>query len=559
MKTGFARCAWALLVVSLVLQLGCKPKTETKLEKKPRPVEVKVLAETSLESSSLVTAPVASWKTEQIGFEVTGRIESVVEPSTDIEGRVRDNEGGFIFAGTPIARINTERYELQVQSQAAQVSRAEQAIEAATIQLKKTLPAQMRAAESERKRAQTEYERSQRLLAQRAGSQSDVDRDEATYSTAVSQIEQLNASLKAQQAELQSLEAQLLQAKDSLRDAERNLENCTLYSSFRGQIADISVVPGSVVSAGTPVATIQMMDPIKVEVEVSAEDSRRLRNRQRIPVLVTRENGSVEEHDGYLYLVDSVADPQTRTFTLTLLVTNERLSDADGEERPTTDQTWPVNFEFLPGSAKGIYFASEDAIFEDEAGLFVWQVTNVELHAEIPTDRILEVRKARVKLGPVKVPFLGNWVFQQIEILDPQFDPQKSLITGKLKQSGVDTRNWNGSEILFQNEGQWMLRPGDLVKVNLADSVTSSGLFVPMDAIGYEMEKTFVFLLDEESSTVQRVEVEVQLSGKATSSVVAVEPVDATQQLAGRKYVSRGAHYLIDGEKVRAIESGVSQ
>ncbi len=544
-----------LAIAILTSTSGCQPKAETKLEKKPRPVEVKVLAKTNLQSNALVTAPVGSWKTERIGFEVTGRIESVVEPNTDIEGQVLDNDGTPILQGTPIARINDERYALQFESQNAQVSRAKQAIKAAEIQIEKTIPAQIRAAVAERKRAKTEYERSQRLFNQNAGAQSDVDRDEAAYNTAESQVEQLNASLIAQQAELKSLDAQLLQAQDSLKDAKRNLDNCTLYSSFRGQIAEVDVVPGSVVSAGTPVATIQMMDPIKVEVEVSAEDSRRLRNRQRIPILVTREDGQVEEKDGYLYLIDPVADPQTRTFTLTLLVINERLTDSNETGIPTTDQTWRVDFEFLPGAESGIFYVSEDAIFEDDEGSFVWQVTNMEIHGSMPPDRILDVRKARVKLGPAKIPFLGNWIFQQVEITDAEFDPNRNLITSKLKLDGTPTTDWEGSKVLFQNEGQWMLRPGDLVKVNLADNVESSGMYVPMDAIGYEMEKTFLFLLNESNSTVERVEINAIVADVGTSSIVAVEPIDSSVTLEGRKYVSRGAHYLVDGEKVRAVES----
>lgn len=548
------------LMILLAVLSGCAQQAQTKLEKKPRPVEVKTLTTKQQQNDSLVTAPVASWKTEQIGFEVTGRIESVVEPNTDIEGRVSDGEGNLIVAGTPIARINPERYELQVQSQVAQVARATQAIEAARIGLERTLPAQMRAAEAEKKRAKTEFERSKRLVTQKAGAQSDVDRDEAAFDTAISQIEQLNASAKAQQAELQSLDAQLLQAKDSLRDAKRNLENCTLYSSFRGQISDVAVVPGSVVTAGAPVATIQMMDPIKVEVEVSAEDSRRLRNRQRIPVIVNREDGKIEEQDGFLYLVDPVADSQTRTFTLTLLMINQRLTDeASLLGIPSVDQTWRVDFEFLPGSGAGTYFVSEDAICNDEQGPYLWCVTNMELHGNMPSDRLLDVRKTRIKIGPAKIPFLGNWIFQQVELADESFDPKKNLIIGKLKMPAGDLSDWDGDQVLFQNDGQWMLRPGDLVKVDLADSVAASGFFVPMDAIAFELDQKFLFLLNENKTTVERVEINVATTAGNTSSVVAVEPKDIAITLEGRKYVSRGAHYLLDGEKVRPIEGGDDQ
>lgn len=551
----------ALLVACTFLTLsitaGCQPSApETKLVKKPRPVEVSVLAKSKLLSNAMVSAPVASWKTEEIGMEVPGRIEWVVEPNTDIEGRVVDADGNLVIEGTPIARINPERFQIQVESSKARVEQARQAIAASKIQIESTLPAQLRAAEAERKRAQTEYDRSVRLVKQNAGAQSDVDRDEASLSAATSQIEQLKASMKSQQADLASKGADLMQAQDSLKDANRSLQDCTLYSSFRGQIAEVSVVPGSVVSAGQSVAKLQMMDPIKVEVEVSAKDSRRLRNRQRIPLLVTREDGKEEEHDGFLYLVDSVADAQNRTFTVTLLVMNQKLTEAKPQPNmPTTDQTWRLDFPFLPGAQEGSLYASQDCIYEDQLGSYVWRVENMKMHGGLPQDRILQVSKMRVRLAKAKVPFLGNWIFQQIELEDGTFDPALTLIAGRLSVADGEPKNWDGETVLFQNDGQWMLRPGDLVKVDLSDSGQQENILVPMDAIAYEDEKTFLFLLDDSGSTVERVQIKAKLDAEITSEIIAVESFDSSMTLVGRKYVSRGAHFLVDGEKVRAIES----
>lgn len=545
--------------VMSVAAFGCDSQQKGVVAKKPRPVEVQVLAQLAPINSSFVTAPVASWKTEQIAMEASGRIEWVAEPNTDIEGRVRDKSGQTIIEGTPIARIDSERYELQVKSAQAQVVRGEQAIKAAEIELTRTLQSQMKAAEAERKRAKIELERSVRLVQQNAGAQSDVDRDEAAFSSAQAQIEQLQANMKAKEADLSSLNSQLLQANDSLRDAQRNLEDCTLYSSFRGQISEVSVVPGSVVQAGSPVAQIQMMDPIKVEVEVSAEDSRRLRNRQRLPVHVTRENGTLEEQDGYLYLVDSVADPQTRTFTLTLLMMNQRITGGDTVPQSsiaTTEQTWRLDFQFLPGAREGALYTSQDAVLTDEIGPYLWKVDNLQMHGSLPEDRLLKVSKMRVELGDAKIPFLGNWVFQQIRISDPSFDPLTTLVAGKLNLPAGGADSWEGDTVLFQTKGQWMLRPGDLVKVDLSDSARRTGVFVPMDAIAYEAGKTFLFLVDESRSqaTVKRVQILTDSdTSPATSAMLSVKAADPAVNLLGEKFVSKGAHYLRDGEPVRVV------
>ncbi len=535
---------------------GSSDQPDDQPQKKARPVEIRTLRKALPPTSALVSASVASWKTEEIGFEVGGRVEWVTEPNTDIEGEVIDANGQPLIKGTPIARLESERFELQVEMAEADVSRAVQSVNAASIELNKSLPSQMRAAEAEKKLAETEFERSKRLFQQDAGAKSDVDRDEAKFESAVSRIEQLEATQKAKEAEIQSLTLQVKQANQALRDAKRSLDDCTLYSSFRGQIADVSVVPGSVVSAGQPIVTIQMMDPIKIELEVSAEDSRRLRKRQRIPLLVTRADGTQEQNDGFLYLIDPVADPLTRTFTLTLLMLNKKTSSETSEVDsaiPVTDQAWRLDFSFLPGAEEGLNYVTEQAIREDEEGHFLWRITNFKQQESMPKNGLLKVSKLRVELGESKLPFLGNWVFQQINILDPSFDPNVELVAGQLTVNDGDPNGWEGDTILVDRTSQWMVRPGDLVKVDLSDGDATPGYYVPMDAIAHVGDKKFLFVVETAGAkeTVNRIEVVVSdQSGDATSSMIRIEPADGPS-LDGVQYVTRGVHYLRDGESVR--------
>ena len=549
-----------LLVLSSIL--GCESaETEKTVEKKPRPVQVETLVMRTPESSSRVAAVVASWKTEEVGMEVGGRIQRVVEPNTDIEARVVDDDGNVVVPGTPIAWVDQERFELQVQSAEAEVNRAKQAIKAANIELSRTIPSQIRAAEAEKKRAQTEYDRSVRLVKQNAGSQSDVDRDEATLQNTVAQLEQLNAQTIAKAAELKSLNSALLQAEKALEDAERSLKDCVLYSSFRGQISDVSVVPGSVVTAGQAIATLQMMDPIKIEVEVSAEDSRRLRNRQRLPVMVTMEDGTTEEQDGFLYLVDPVADSQTRTFTLTLLMMNKRLSGPsnDSQNAATTDQCWRTDFPFLPGAEQGKIYAPLQAIREDSEGHFVWRIKNVTVGQSLPQDCILQVEKMPLTLGTTKLPFLGNWIFQEIEITDSTFLPSLHLIAGQLSVEEGDPNYWNGTEMVVdKGQGQWMLRPGDLVEVDLSNSSVKPGLFVPMDAVSRQDGNSYLFIVEEQDSKmiVKRTPIEIcSPNENQVSTTLQIQANDDSLSLTGKQFVTKGTHYLNDGETVRVVSS----
>ena len=371
------------------LLCGCG-ETEAPLERRPRPVTVRVLSSDGAPQASLVAGSVGSWKTEQIGFEVGGRVEFVAEPNTEVEGRVFDKDGTQIVDGTPIGRLESERYQLRVAQAASDVEQAKQNLIAANVELNNTIPAQIEAAAATRQLAKSEYDRAKRLFEQNAGSQNEVERAKSEYDNALAQMSQLEAAVKAKRADVASLENRVKQTEQSLRDAKRDEEDCILYASFRGQVADISVVPGSVVAAGEPVLTMQMMNPIKVELEVSAEQSRRLQRTRILPVHFATAEGEMAKRDGYLYQIDSVADPETRTFTLTLLVLNERSKANEEEEFATTDDIWRLDFDFLPGSKPGELYVDEKALLNDEEGPYLWQITNATTHRNPPPDRLLK-------------------------------------------------------------------------------------------------------------------------------------------------------------------------
>ena len=534
---------------------GCDSQEQIILERRARPVIVSELKKQPPPHASMVSASVGSWKTEQIGFEVNGRIEFVVEPNTEIEGRIFDKEGNLITEGTPIGQLESERYSLQVEKAKADVVRAEQNLLAAQTELNENIPAQIAAATATRDLAKTEYERSQRLLAQNAGSQGDVDRDKANFESAEAQLKQLDAAVKAQAAQIESLKNAKLQAEQNLRDAERNLEDCTLYSSFRGQIADISVVPGSVVNAGQAVATLQMMDPIKVELEVSADVSRRLQERERLPVVVTMPDGSQQTRDGYLYLVDPVADSLTRTFTVTLLVMNEKLTNSEfNTQIATTRDVWRLDFKFLPGAEENKLFVEEKALLKDDEGFFLWMITNMTIQTHrFPNDQQLMVRKIRVTPGSLKIPYLGNWVFQHVVIDDEEFDPNVNMVVGELRVLEGDPADWSGDTVVRISDGQWMLRPGDLVRVDLAGRNETEGYFVPMNAITRKQGQTYIFTVEESDGTTVARRVPISIASEAqlavTSSLRRIEPVEPGS-LDRVSFVLEGAHYLIDGEPV---------
>lgn len=544
--------------LALIFHAGCEVHHVQMAEKSPRPVIAIRLSKTLPPSAALVTGSVGAWKSERVGFEVSGRVESVVEQNTEIQARVVDADGSVLAPGTPIAKLERERFELQVVRAIAEVTRAEQTLISAETDLRESIPAQLASAIASRRLAETDYARSGKLKSQNAISDAEVDANKAAVDRAVAQVQQFEAAAKSKAAEIDSLKSAVLQAKQSLRDAERDVEDCTLYASFNGQIAATSVVPGSIVKAGEAVATLQMMDPIKVELEVSAEQSKQLQRTEIRPVHVAMPDGSNHICEGFLYQVDSIADPSTRTYTLTFLILNERIRNEIEGDVATTPDAWRLDLHFLAGSGAGKFFIEEKAILEDDQGHFIWKIIDPSPHGDMMDNRTYEVQKFRVTPGPTRAPFLGNWVFQEITIDEPEFNPETDRFMGELSVQDGDVNDWNGTRVRIDSGPRWMLRPGDLAKVDLSRSPSTSGYYVQRDAIVRRNDRSFIFVVDAsgDESIVQRIEVVLveQSPSAPSSSICQIEASDGSS-LEGRRCVLRGAHYLVEGERVVEVSA----
>ncbi len=557
------RTLLALQSSLLLLAAGCSgPPAE--VAKTPRPVEFIQLTSEAPQSSHQVAGSVSAWKTEQIGFEVPGRVKWVREPGGDIEGRVRSSDGETVYEGTLLAQLDTERYQLAVAAANANVEIAKRRYESVKIAVNSAAPAGIRFAESEKELAKIEFDRADRLLKSGTIQQGDYDKARSTLSTAEARLAEQEANLEMRKAELLSAEAEIQQAEQRLKDAKVDLADCSLYSAFRGQVADVHVVPGSLVTPQSPVLTVQLMDPIRVEVEVSAKQSRRLHLKGRLPVLVTMPNGEEQRMNAYIYLIDPSADPETRTFTVTLLMLNQKLdrpvpAALRGKQFPRTEDLWRLDFEFLPPVAKGVYYVEQGAIRQDDQGYFLWQVTNRKPGTELETeDPVLSVRKLRITPGQSVVPFLGNWRFRTLKVNEPDFDVSSTIVAGSLTLTDGDAEKWDGKQMLLDGGGQWMLRPGDLVQVNLGGSEPPPGLYVPLSAIYEESGRTYVFTVDEsgEQKTARKIQVKTAAGDIRAGTSRQIIEMESGSLKEGMKIITAGVHFLQDGEAVKPVPAG---
>ncbi len=545
-----------LVFCGFVSMLGCqKPEMEF-ADKAAQPVTVMTLVKAMPPSSFMASGSVKSWKSEDLGFEVSGRLEWVLEPGLDVDGRIVDPEGNLVQPGTPLAQIETAQYDIAVESAAANVEVAERKKESIEIRLNEALPVEIESAAADLKLAQIEFERMQKLNAQQAASQSEYDQAENLVQTRLAALRSLEASEKQAQAELKSAESEIRRAQQVLRDAERDLKNTTLYGSYQGQIAEVMVVPGSVVTAGSPVLRLQMTNPINVEVELSSQQSRQIRQRRNLPAAFPLPDGTMRHVNAFIYSIAPSADPSTRTFTMRLLLLNEkfrdRLPDSISEDTVArSEDIWPLKLNRMMGTPAEVTLVEEKSIHHDHEGAFVYRVINAKLDDVFP--KILKVRRQRLTENDLRIPFLGNWVFRSVSFLDDKGNreilPQNTIYIGELESGPSAASAWDGESVVLDAGAQWMLRPGDLVSVDLSNSEMAVGFHVPIEAIYEESGEMFLFVVQDGHA--KKLAVQLRQAGNldAGSRVEIQSPalVDGMQVIVG------GVHYLRDDEPVRIV------
>ena len=570
-ETGTAAFDSRFIPAFLVLLAlgGCMRDPVVYPPKPPRPVTTMLLREEVPDSTNVVSGSVKSWKTESMGFEVSGRVEWVLEPGKNVFGLVKDVDGIVISPGTPLAQIDPDRYEVALESAAAALQVAKLEHEVALIRKEESIPSDIQSAKSDLELAKLDFARAKKLEDQNALSQAEFDLAENRMLNARDRLTSLEAMLKQSDAEAQSALAKIKQAEQGLRDAKRDLENTTLYAAYRGQVSSVEVVPGSVVSAGSPVLNLQMMDPIKVEIEVSGEQSRQLQLRQEVPISFITDEDQPHEMRALVYVVAPSADPATRTFTVTLLVLNTQSrpklpAAACGTSAARTQDVWPLDVRSVIGAQRKLndvhtdsFFIEEDAIETNEEGSFVWLLTDVQTGDEIP--EVASVTRRQVELLDLRIPYLGNWVFREVRFHDEP--PPLGLLAGQLEFPDGARNDWDGTSLVFDSGPQWMLRPGDLVRVNLSSQSPAAGYFVPVEAIYEESGRTYLFVVAQQDGvTIARktlVNTMIRDNLK-TGSKIQITPATPHDLDAETQIVVGGGHFLQDGERI-AVQNGVSQ
>jgi RND family efflux transporter MFP subunit len=271
----------------------------------PRQVETTIAEEKALDQLVVVTGTLAADQEVVLGFKVSGRLAEI---PVDL--------GSPIEKGQTIAKLDTADFDLRVRQ-------AEAALQQARVKLGLSLEAQdssvnientavARQSRAEMDAARSRLERAKQLFDKGLLPKADFDTTNSAYKVAEAKYED---SLE----EVRNRQALLAQRRSELEIARQQFADTTLGAPFSGMIRQRNANAGQYLAAGTPVATLVQMNPLRLRTSVPERDARMIRVGQ--PVRVTVE-GAPGTHEGRVARISPSFDESNRT----LLVETEVLN-----------------------------------------------------------------------------------------------------------------------------------------------------------------------------------------------------------------------------------------
>ncbi|HEY8519691.1 MAG TPA: efflux RND transporter periplasmic adaptor subunit [Gammaproteobacteria bacterium] len=224
---------------------------------------------------------------------------------------------------------------------------------------------QLRSARAAAEVALLQYERAKRLIGERAISQADFDTAEANWKQAEAHVDNLRALI----------------AKKAVR------------APFAGRIGIRRVSVGQFLAKGTPVASLQSLDPVYAEFSLPQQRLGELREGLAVDVRADAFPGRTFR--GEVTAVEPHVDPATRNVRV-----QATLANADGALRPGMF----VSVDVILGAARPVNVIPATAVAHSPHGDSVYVI---EAGAEQPGGHALVVRRQPVKLGPRRGDFVA--------------------------------------------------------------------------------------------------------------------------------------------------------
>jgi len=178
--------------------------------------------------------------------------------SAETSGRVMSlnfGEGDLVLKDDTLLIIDPSRLELALEVALAGLHVTEARLHTTTVQLEQ--------AEKTEEYAKSEFDRITKLYESGTTTRKNYDRLEYEYNQAV-------ITRKASQANIMSIEAELVKIKADIKTIERQLTDCYPHAPDKGTIIEKYVETGELLSPGKAIAKIARLDTVWVKIYLAA-------------------------------------------------------------------------------------------------------------------------------------------------------------------------------------------------------------------------------------------------------------------------------------------------
>ncbi|WP_372368829.1 efflux RND transporter periplasmic adaptor subunit [Candidatus Uabimicrobium sp. HlEnr_7] len=525
------KTCFIFISVALLLASCSEPPRPSKKGKRYIPVEVTTVKEYSLARKARLTGTMLPWKTEELRFQVSGRLAKlhVKSPGKMVLGELKDENGVLIRRGEIIAELDKEPYllaleETENQRDAAEtklnaarqslivsnetIKAAQARVEATKTDIEKIFPLDLKIVREQRKLAEEEYKLTEKAYSKQDTTNSRILQSRTQMLVAQTQEQKLllagtlkEKELRTHQgdlskarvekdlrlAEIKIHEAEFLHAKAAVKRAKRSLYKCDLRAPFDGVIADINVNPGVLISAATSVFVLAMMDPMRIDVSVSFKKLRDFHVGEEVSIYTLENlNPFNKPEKGILYYLNTAADPSTRTFLAIFAARNYRKDQVESAKNYRHfDQFSSLIYKNPKGG--GNLYVDTRCLLKDKKGFYVWKVEGEK--------SLATTKKVYVKIGK-DVANVITWIFRELVNSSGLKENDVLLVANQ-----EDLDKLKDGDSIIRQRSDWVFRPRQLVAIEYASELPE-GLYLPADAIiksqGEPTQSFYVFVIENE-------------------------------------------------------------
>lgn len=311
--------AAVVLLMSLWLA-GCAAKPQGQ---DPPPPEVSVI---TVEPQQVrLTSELPGRTTPYLIAEIRPQVNGLLQKRLFAEGAV-------VEAGQELYQIDPAPYQAALNSAEASLLAARESSDRARAALEVSL-ADLKRHEATLKLARMNLERYENLVETKAISVMQLDQAVTDVDVAEAALRTAEAQVECNREAIAAAEAAIQQAEAAVETARINLGYTKITAPIAGRIGRSAITEGAIVTAyqPTPLATIQELDPIYVDVPQSTAELNRLRRSLSSgslkasgtdEVKIVMEDGAVYPLNGSLKFRDVTVDPTTGSVILRIVVPN---------------------------------------------------------------------------------------------------------------------------------------------------------------------------------------------------------------------------------------------